>query len=147
MTATERVLRFFGLFCFCFYMFLLVSYGSLGFWNPGYELSKSYHIDLGSLDSQERSSLFNHVRFLKSYVLGFAAFGIVFRRKVFEERAYNLLFLGTLFVSASGRLLTVLIDGKPWPPMIWFMISEYFFFVCIFAYSRVTLARAQGTKK
>jgi len=80
--------------------------------------------------------------FLKAYVLGFAAFAIVFRREIFEARVYNRLFLTTLFLSAGGRLLTVLVNGKPNSVLIFYMITEFTFGFCILAYSRITLARA-----
>ena len=75
--------------------------------NPGYELTKSYQIKLDGLDQQGLNSLFDHLRFLKAFVLGMAAFAIVFRRQIFEVQSYNRLLLGTLFLCASGRAFVV----------------------------------------
>ena len=139
MTTMERILKFLGLLCFYSYIFLLVTWGLLGFVDPGYELTKSYQIKLDGLDQQGLNSLFDHIRFLKAFVLGIAAFGITFRRQIFEVRAYNRILQGTLFLCASGRLLTMLVNGRPCSAQIGFMYTEYFFFICIFAYARNTL--------
>jgi hypothetical protein len=128
--------KFLGVASFWAYLAALLFGGLIGYASPGYELSGMYHIEIDRLGPEGLNSLFDHSRFLKSYVLGFCVFAVVFRGEIFSVRSYNRIFLGTLFLSAFGRLISLIIDGTPNRTLLLFMAIEFFFGICMFVYSR-----------
>jgi len=97
------------------------------------------HLDIDALPPITAASVLSQYRFLRAIELGFGAFAIVFRREIFTQRPFNVVFLGAMLLGVITRLVSLAIDG--WP--LWFfnvfLGIELVGVIVIFIYTRSTL--------
>ncbi len=91
---------------------------------------------------EEMASALNQYRFMKSVEFGFGLFALLFRREIYTQPKFNRFFLGIVFLGASMRVLSILVDGRPHGAYLFFAAIEFGIGAIIFAYSRRTLAAA-----
>ncbi len=77
------------------YVAMLFLAGGAGVLLTRLELTRVFHLDLGTLSSLAESTLLNQYRFLKSMEIGFGLYCVVFREEIFTLRRFNRLFLGS----------------------------------------------------
>lgn len=136
-----RLLKLVGLGSFWAYVASLFALGLWGLASPASELGCLYGLDFESWGTGEAATLFHQYRILKAFVLGFAVFGVVFRREIFRERRFNYLFLFLMIVETAARPLSLLLDGRPHPRLLGFLFVELFFTLAIVVYSWSRLRR------
>ena len=126
--------------------FLVAAGGLLGLfvprWNP-------FHVDVfageifkAPLVPAVMASALNQYRSMKSEEFGFGVFALLFRREIYGIPKFNRFFLSIVFLGASVRALSVVVDGRPDFAYIFFMIMELMTGLVVLAYSRTTLKRS-----
>jgi hypothetical protein len=143
----HRFLKIAGVVSFYSYLAALFVLGLAGVLMPERELDMLYDLSLEAPQpaAAAAASLPHQYRFLKSFVVGFGVFALLFRREILRPSVYNKLFLSVLFGAAAVRVLSILWDGRPHPFLINFTISELVFGAFILAASR--LQPASGVEK
>jgi hypothetical protein len=81
-------------------------------------------VRLDDLTPSAAATLLSQYRFLRAMELGFGAFAVAFRRRIFEDARINSLFLTIMALGILARLLAVGFDGRPKPVMYSFLGYE-----------------------
>ena len=138
-----KIMKLLSGLSFYSYIAALFVLGLAGVFMPEYELQTLYQLNLKEVnpDSAAVTTFLHQYRFLKVLAVGFGMFAFLFRKEIFTSRTFNYLFLGILFGAATGRVISILIDGRPHWMLISFTVSEFIFGLIILAYSKTTLKR------
>jgi Domain of unknown function (DUF4345) len=128
-----NVLLFFG------WVGTLVLVGASGIFIARWELATVFHVDLGAMSDEARSTLINQYRFLKALEFGFGIFCVLFRREIYKDPRFNRLFLSVVLLGVGARVLSMAVDGWPHWAFIVLTILELLTFVVVALYSRQTL--------
>jgi len=124
------------------YVAMLFLAGGAGVLLTRLELTRVFHLDLGTLSSLAESTLLNQYRFLKSMEIGFGLYCVVFREEIFTLRRFNRLFLGILFLAAGARIASGVADGWPHWAFIAFAFLELVTGCLVFLWTRGKLRNA-----
>jgi uncharacterized protein DUF4345 len=98
-----------------------------------------FGLNLASLDGSIGASLLSQYRFLRAIELGFGTFGVMFHREIFTLRSFNRLFLATMVAGVLARVISRVIDGRPRPVFMFFLVWEAVGAVVILQYTRTLL--------
>jgi hypothetical protein len=133
-----KTLSYAGFYGYCLYLMLI---GLLGImipkWSPlDFEVYATLIFKSSSLHGAALSSAVSQYRFMKALELGFGLFGLLFVKEVFSIRKFNRFFLGILFLGATSRLLSYMLDGRPYTAYLVFMLLEYVIGTIVFIYTR-----------
>lgn len=101
------LLFFFG------YTGMLLVIGASGILIAPWELTHIFSIPLDALSIEQRASILNQYRFLKSAEFAFGVFCITHRAAIFGGRLGLRVFLCGVFSGVLARLLSLLVDGMP----------------------------------
>jgi hypothetical protein len=82
------------------------------------------------------AELLSHYRFLRALELCFGVAALVYRRRIFAERAPNLIFLSAMAAGVAARLLGLAVDGSPGPFLLAVLAWELVGVVVIFLATR-----------
>ena len=117
-----------------------------GFWgafiNPYFDFDLLFSFDPHTLTDHVRINLLSQYRFLRALELGFGLFSILFVRKIFEEKTFNILFLIIMGSGILARVMSWLVDGTPNFLSQFFMFYELIGWIVIFIHTHKT--RLQG---
>lgn len=124
-------------------LFLVISGGILGIlvprWGPlSFEVYARAVFNNG-LQGEPLVSALNQYRFMKSIEFGFGLYALLFRREIYTQRKVNRFFLGIIFLGAANRALSMVIDGRPHPAYIFFVVLEVVVGFLIYLHTRVTV--------
>ena len=115
-----------------------------GFWgafiNPYYDFNHLFQMDPYSLSEYARINSLSQYRFLRAIELGFGLLSILFIKKIFAEKAFNILFLFIMAAGVLARLVSWIVDGTPSALFLFFMIYEFLGLVIIFVYTNKKIA-------
>ena len=128
-------MKFLSFFFFYTYIGLVIIAGFWGaFINPYFDFKQLFQLDPFSLQEFSRVNALSQYRFLRALELGFGLFSILFVKKIFSERSFNLLFI----IMGSGvlaRIISWLVDGRPSSLFMFFMLYELIGLIFIFIYT------------
>lgn len=137
-----KLVKWVGLGAFYVYLASLFGLGLLGLLAPGLELGTFYGLSFSEWGEAESATLLHQYRILKAFVIGFALYGWLFRKEIFEIPRYNYLFLFLMLIESAARPLSLFLDGSPTPKLLGFMWTEFLLLACIAVYSRARLSSA-----
>ena len=124
-------------FFFYTYTGLVVAAGFWGaFIDPYFDFRLLFGMDVTGLNDTHRINLLSQYRFLRALELGFGIFALLFRKEIFGNQRFNLLFLVIMASGISARLLSIVADGFPNSLTLFFMIYELIGWVIILLYTR-----------
>lgn len=124
------------------YVWFLIVFGALGVFTARLDQQILYKLPTDSLSPQTSASLISQYRFFRAVEFGFGMFAFTFRKVIFTQRLYNRLFLGTMFGGVLARIISLVLDGQPYPAFYAFLVFELIGGILIFIYSRKTLVPA-----
>ena len=128
-------------FFFYLYVASLVVFGAVCVFTARFDQHFLFSLDTGGLGAATAASLLSQYRFSRAVECGFGVFALMFRPAIFEQRPYNRLFLGTMLGGVAARLVSLALDGRPFPVFYGFLIIELVGGVVIFLYTRTTLQK------
>lgn len=111
------------------------------FGRPEVDFRVLFHLSLRSLTPFSATNLAAQYRFLRAMEFGFGIYCFVFRREIFSDNRFNLLFLATMISGTAGRILSVCEEGIPSLPMCFFLVFELAGIAVISLYSRKIIYR------
>ena len=106
-------MRRLALLFFWGYTGMLLVIGASGILIAPWELAHVFGIHLDSLSLEQRASILNQYRFLKSAEFAFGIFCITHRAAIFDGNLSLRIFLCGVFAGVMARLSSLLIDGVP----------------------------------
>jgi hypothetical protein len=106
-------MRRIALVCFWGYTGMLLVIGASGILIAPWELTHIFSIPLDSLSGEQRASILNQYRFLKSAEFAFGIFCVTHRAAIFDGGLSLRIFLCGVFAGVFARLLSLLVDGVP----------------------------------
>ncbi len=125
-----------SLFFFYTYIGLVIIAGFWGaFINPYFDFKLLFQLDPYTLDDHARINLLSQYRFLRALELGFGLFAILFVKKIFSEKKFNILFLVIMGSGILARLTSWMADGIPNGFSMLFMYYELAGLIIIFLYT------------
>jgi hypothetical protein len=95
------------------YTGMLLVIGASGILIAPWELRHIFSIPLDSLSGEQRASILNQYRFLKSAEFAFGTFCVTHRTAIFDGGLSLRIFLCGVFAGVLARLLSLLVDGVP----------------------------------
>jgi hypothetical protein len=95
------------------YTGMLLGIGGSGILIAPWELTHIFNIPLDILSSEQRASILNQYRFLKSAEFAFGIFCVTHRTAIFDGGLSLRIFLCGVFAGVLARLLSLLVDGVP----------------------------------
>ena len=124
---------------FFFYTYVSLVFVA-GFWgafiNPYFDFDWLFNLELNTLTEYSRTNILSQYRFLRAIEMGFGLFSLLFVKKIFKERAFNILFLVIMGSGILSRLVSWIVDGQPNEKMFFFMIYEAIGLLIIFIYTK-----------
>jgi hypothetical protein len=127
-------------FFFYGYVAVILLAGLWGaFINPYLDYKILFDLDVYTIEDYSRTNMLSQFRFLRAIELGFGIFSIVFVKDIFHQRKFNYLFLTIMTLGVLGRVVSILVDGKPSTVMLLFMGYELIGVVLIAWYTRKTI--------
>ena len=126
-------------FFFYTYVGLLILAGAWGVWFATVDTKFLFHMDVKVLEPRSAASVVSQYRFLRAVEFGFGMFAFLFRREIFQRRAFNRLFVGTMAFGVWARVLSLVLDGRPYAAFDFFAGYELVGLILILSYSRRTL--------
>ena len=128
-------------FLFYTYIGLVIIAGFWGaFINPYFDFRQLFHLEPYGLDEYSRVNALSQYRFLRDLELGFGLFSIFYVKKIFNEKAFNSLFLVIMGSGVLARVISWMVDGRPSNLFLFFMGYEFIGLVLIFIYTRKQIA-------
>ena len=129
-------MRQMSLFFFYTYVGLVIIAGFWGaFINPYFDFDLLFSLDPHTLTDHVRINLLSQYRFLRALELGFGLFSILFMKKIFNEKTFNVLFLIIMGSGILARVISWMVDGKPNTFSQLFMFYELAGWIIIFMYT------------
>lgn len=99
-----------------------------GFWgafvNPYFDFDLLFGLDTDTLATNERINLLSQYRFLRALEFGFGLFSILFVRRIFTDKAFNILFLLIMGAGIVARVVGWMVEGTPNALTQFFMFYE-----------------------
>ena len=135
-------MKFLAYLLFYGYVILLIVAGAWGVFFARFDHRLLFQLDVHTLMPVTAASLVSQYRFLRALEFGFGMFSILYRREIFTSRAFNRLFLATMAFGVVARIVSLVLDGPPFPIFYFFLTTEFAGVVFIYTYSRQTLERA-----
>ena len=123
------------------YVWALILAGGLGVFSATVDHRLLFDLEVRQLPSSTAASLLSQYRFLRAIECGFGIFAFLFRRGIFEKRSLNRLFLGTMFAGVAARVVSLVLDGSPFPIFYGFLVFELVGGTIILVHSRTTLEK------
>ncbi len=124
------------------YVITLILAGAWGVFFATIDHRVLFHLDVQSLARVPAASLVSQYRFLRAIEFGFGMFSAVYRRQIFTERTFNRLFLGVMGLGVAARFVSLLLDGRPFPVLNFFLVYELVSIIFIYWHSRGVLEKA-----
>lgn len=134
-------MKFLAYVLFYGYVILLIVAGAWGVFFARFDQNLLFHINVQSLAPRPSASMVSQYRFLRALEFGFGVFSVVYRRQIFTLRIFNRIFLGTMSLGVAARLVSILLDGRPYSIFYFFLASEFAGVIFIYLYSRRTLEK------
>ena len=129
-------MKFLSFFFFYTYIGLVIIAGFWGaFINPYFDFKQLFQLDPFSLQEFSRVNALSQYRFLRALELGFGLFSILFVKKIFSERSFNLLFIIIMGSGVLARIISWQVDGRPSSLFMFFMFYELIGLIFIFIYT------------
>ena len=132
-----------GLAFYSYAWFLVTAGGILGLfvprWGPLEFEVYARAIFQADFTPEVMASALNQYRFMKSVEFGFGLFALLFRKEIYTVPKFNRFFLGIVFLGATMRVLSMVVDGRPHKAYIFFAALEFTIGIIILVYSRFTL--------
>ena len=135
-------MKILALIFFYGYVAFLVVFGALGIFSAKLDQRILYKLQLDELPPKTSASLLSQYRFFRAIECGFGVFAFTCRKAIFQKRFFNRLFLGTMFAGVAARLVSLALDGSPFPAFYGFLLSELVGGTLILIYTRSTLEPA-----
>ena len=132
-------MKILSLIFFYGYVGFLVVFGALGVFTARLDHPILFMLQPESLPPKTSASLLSQYRFFRAIECGFGVFAFTCRKAIFNKRFFNRLFLGTMFGGVAARIVSLLLDGSPFPAFYGFLLSELVGGTLIFLYTRTTL--------
>lgn len=115
---------------FC-YSAMLVVVGAVGIFTPRWEFASIYGIDSSMWSLATQATMFNQYRFLKSVELGAGLFCLAYRQAILSGERAAALFLALVLLGVSARSIAWIVDGRPAPLFIAFLVLEALVFIAV----------------
>ena len=135
-------MKFLAYLLFYAYVVTLILAGAWGVFFARLDHRLLFHLDLHTLAPVTAASLVSQYRFLRALEFGFGMFGIIYRREIFTFRTFNCLFLTTMAFGVTARIVSLVLDGRPFSIFYLFLVTEFVGVILIYLYSRRTLEKA-----
>ena len=133
-------------FFFYTYIGLVVVAGFWGaFINPYFDFRLLFGMDVAGLDGPQRINLLSQYRFLRALEMGFGIFALLFKKEVFNNHRFNLLFMVIMASGILARMVSIVADGLPNYLTLFFMSYELLGWIIIFFYTRNHKQQALST--
>ena len=130
-------MRWLSYFFFYTYIGLVLLAGLWGaFINPYFDFNLLFHLDPYTLTEYSRINTLSQYRFLRALELGFGLFSILFVKKIFVEKTFNILFLIIMGSGVMARLVSWAVDGQPGYLTMFFIIYELLGVIIIYTYTK-----------
>src|SRR4051812_28248885 len=117
----------FAVWTYLIYVITLVSAGAFGMLVPRADLRMLTRLDPNRLGSAiSMASLLSQYRFLRAIELGFGTFALAYRHEIFTTQPFARFFFGAMLLGILGRVVSWIIDGRPYGAHLVFMFYEVF---------------------
>lgn len=137
-----HALRRVSLVFFYAYVALLIVAGAWGIVGARFDMRVLLQLHLHDVPHRTAANLLSQYRFLRAIELGFGVFALTHRRRIYNVRSYNRLFLSVMAAGVAARFVSLALDGIPSWWMFVFLGWELVGVILIFLATRSGLADA-----
>ena len=120
------------------YAVMLVGVGAAGIFTARWELTTVFGIVPSAWPDAIQATMLNQYRFLKSVELGAGLFCLAYRPAILAGTRASVLFLSIVALGVGARTLSWIIDGRPSPLFITFLVLEACVFVAVALHLRMS---------
>jgi hypothetical protein len=125
------------------YSAMLVAVGAAGILTARWELATVFGIDPSAWPADIQATMLNQYRFLKSLELGAGIFCFVYRPAILAGGRASAVFLAIVGLGVCARTIAWIVDGRPAPLFVVFLLLE----ACVFIAITLHLRMSDGSQR